>query len=409
MDKTLKHMDAVIYWLIVIIPFSVVISPAFPHSFIGLLCFLFLLKKIIKRQRLFIRTPVNLAYLLLILAGVLSFKNTISFPDSMHGLVRNLENGLFFLALAEEIRDKAHIRRIVLSLIAAATLASVDAAWQLMTGSDFIRGRQLIINIGLKRATAAFPNANVFGVYMSAVTPLILGLALFYFRGRRKFMMLAAAAIALFGLLSTFSRGSALGLYVGLLLIAFIRKSALGKLSLIALLFLAPLMLPSQIKDWAKSINYNPAVFLLNADRLSIFNNSLNMIRHHPVIGVGLNTYCSNYLTYKLPEAKGAESADHMYSHNNFLQAAAETGLVGLAALLYFLFALFRQAFRSAVRLGDGFLRAVSVCTGGALLSFLVNGLTETSLYYSRVAMIFWFLAGLSLSLGRIADEHQSR
>jgi hypothetical protein len=41
------------------------------------------------------------------------------------------------------------------------------------------------------------------------------------------------------------------------------------------------------------------------------------------------------------------------------------------------------------------------------LIAFLVNGLTETSLYYPRVVMIFWYLIGISLSLNRLAKESQ--
>jgi hypothetical protein len=34
-------------------------------------------------------------------------------------------------------------------------------------------------------------------------------------------------------------------------------------------------------------------------------------------------------------------------------------------------------------------------------IAFLINGLTESSLYYSRVAAMFWFFVGISMALVR--------
>jgi putative inorganic carbon (HCO3(-)) transporter len=147
---------------------------------------------------------------------------------------------------------------------------------------------------------------------------------------------------------------------------------------------------------------------MLNADRVSIYRNSFNMIKHHPIIGVGVNTYCRNYPTYKLPEEEGAKTAEHMYAHNNFLQMAADIGSLGLAIFLWFLFRLFRQGFRAYRLLKDGYLKVFSLSITGCLAAFLINGLTETSLYYSRVAMIFWYLVGLSLSLDRFLHENNT-
>jgi O-antigen ligase len=192
-------------------------------------------------------------------------------------------------------------------------------------------------------------------------------------------------------------------------MMSIVRKSKVIIGALLILLILSPFIAPQKIKDWAKSVNYNPVVFLLNADRISIYRNSVNMIKQHPVIGVGVNTFCRNYLTYKLPEPEGAKSADHVYSHNNFLQMAGELGLFGLVAFLWFLFRLFKQAAKSYRGLDDRFLKIMCLAAIASVLSFLINGLTETSLYYSRVAMVFWFLTGLSLSFAKFTNAAKNQ
>jgi len=399
MTKIIKYFDYIIYWAVILIPFSIVIAPAFPHAFIGIMSVFYLLKKALLKQRPFIRTPLSWPFLFMLLAAVFSFRNTIALGNSFHGIGKMALNFLTFIICAEEIKDRKHIIKILVSVFCGALLISIDALWQLKFGSDFIQGNTLQDAIGIIRATGSFPNPNVLGVYLSAVTPLVVGLSLFYFKGRAKIFGFIASILVASGVFVTLSRGSGLGFYFAVLFISICRKNKWLTAFLIVLLLAFPFIMPNRIKQWATEVKYNPVVFLLNADRLSIYNNSLNMIKHHPVVGVGVNTYSINYLHYKLYEKHGAETAPSMYAHNNFLQLTAETGLFGLVMFLWFLFALFKQARSVYKGLNDELYKIVSVSLVACFIAFLINGLTETSMYYSRVAMIFWFLIGFSLSL----------
>jgi len=403
-EKIIRYLDFVIYWAIVVIPFSIAIAPGMTYSFMGLLAFSYICKKLIKRERPLINTAVSIPFLLLIIVSLISFKNTIDFRASIQGITKLLQDILLLLICAEEVRDKKHIKYIVFSIAAGACLSSYDGLWQVIFGKDFIRGHAPIINIGLIRATAAFPNANVFGVYLSAIAPLLIGLALFYYKGVTKILMLIVAGLAAFGIVLTFSRGTALALYLSVLFICLMRKNKAISSLLIILLLIFPFIMPKSIKDWAAQVNYNPVRFMLNDDRISVYKNALNMIKHHPIVGVGVNTFSKNYFTYKLPEPDWAKTADSMYAHNHFLQMAGEIGLLGLVIFFWLLYRLFKANFSVYQRLKDEYLRVVTLSLIACFIAFLVNGLTETSLYYSRVAMIFWYLIGVSLSLKKFAE-----
>jgi O-antigen ligase len=93
-----------------------------------------------------------------------------------------------------------------------------------------------------------------------------------------------------------------------------------------------------------------------------------------------------------------------MYAHNIYLQMAGEVGLMGLAAFLLFLFQVFRLGFKAFYRSNEGYLRIAVLSLLACLIAFLVNGLTETSLYYSRVAMVFWYLIGAVLASDRLVS-----
>jgi len=402
MQRIIKYLNIVIYWMIVLIPFSIAIAPAIVHAFIGIMSVSFLVKKILKKEKLFINTALNLPFMFLVIISFISFRNSIDYGDSLRGIGKLIINAFTFLVCAEEIRDKKHIIRILLSVFFGATLVSTDALWQIAFGKDFIRGNELKSAIGLIRATASFPNPNVFGVYLCAITPLIIGLSLFYSKGKTKLLMLAVSALAVTGIVLTFSRSSALGLFIAVLFISIVRRNKIIISLLLSILIISPFIMPNKIKDWAKSINYNPIIFMLNADRVSIYRNAVNMIRHHPFIGVGVNTFSKNYSTYKLPETPGAESAPHVYAHNIFLHMAGDIGLLGLVSFLWMIIRFFKDNLRTYRNLKDIFLKVVCISLCACIIAFLINGLTETNLYYARVSMIFWYLIGFSLSFNRL-------
>lgn len=409
MQRLFKYLDYIIYWSIVFIPFSISIAPAPTNILMGFLFFSFILKKIVRREKLFINTPINLPFVFLIFISIISIKNSIDYNASFRGITKLLQNILIVLICAEEIKERKHIEWIIASIILGASLASFDGLWQIIFGIDFIRGHAPILNIGLKRATAAFPNANVFGIYLSAITPLIIGLTLYYFKGAKKIIMFLVSALAVSGIILTFSRGTALALYLGVLFLSIMKKHKIIFVLLIILLLIFPFILPKNIKEWARQVNYNPIIFMCNSDRISVYRNTLNMIQHHPLIGVGTNTFSKNYFSYKLPEPRGAETADYMYAHNHFLQMAGEIGLIGLGIFLWLLFRLFKRCSHISRNLKDEYLAIISLSLIGCIISFLVNGLTETSLYYSRVAIIFWYLAGFSLSLHKFNHAYQAK
>ena len=165
----------------------------------------------------------------------------------------------------------------------------------------------------------------------------------------------------------------------------------------------APFILPKSVKEWAKQVEYNPLRFMCNDDRIAVYLHSLNMIKAHPVIGVGANTFMKSYKKYKtFPEYRGIVTLEEMKAHNNFLHMSGEIGLAGLLAFFWFLWRLFRDTGRVYGRIKDNYFEIVSFSLTACLIAFLVNGLTESSLYYSAVAVTFWFIAGMASGVKRL-------
>ena len=176
---------------------------------------------------------------------------------------------------------------MVFSICLGAALASFNGIFQVISGRDFIRGYQPILNIGLLRATASFKDANILGIYLSALAPLIIGLTLYYYRGMKKFTAALISLLALIGIALTYSRPTLLAMYIVFFFFALVRKNRWLIVLLIAFAVSAPFILPKSVKEWARQVEYNPLRFMCNDDRIAVYLHSLNMIKAHPVIGVG--------------------------------------------------------------------------------------------------------------------------
>lgn len=410
MGKTIRFLELAICWLLALIPFSMAIAPAPMNVFMGLLIFCFLLKRLLEHQPVFFKSPVFLPLALFFVLTCLSLFYTFNFKDTLKGgVLRLLQYVFVFIACAQEIKDRRRIRLVIASVAAGLVLTCINEFWQVYSGKDFIRGYAPILNIGLVRATSSFSDANTLGIYLSALVPLVLALALYYYKGVKKSVFMLISLLAIAGVALTYSRPTLLAVYLVLFFMGIMRKDKVLVSLLLIFTLLAPFIAPRSVKLWAKSVDYDPLRFMCNDDRITVYVHSLEMIKDHPVLGRGANTFMKNFKNYhKPPHYRGVAAIDYIYAHNIYLHMAGELGLVGLGIFIWFIFALFAQAGKIYRGLKDNYLKIVSLALLGCLLAFLVNGLTESSLYYSRLALIFWYLAGFSLALGRIKDGEKS-
>jgi len=124
-------------------------------------------------------------------------------------------------------------------------------------------------------------------------------------------------------------------------------------------------------------------------ERLAHWQAGLEMFRHNLWTGVGFGCYEPAYADFALinwPVALG-------HAHNYYLNLAAETGLVGLAAYLFLWGAIFWQTWR-ATRRAHGLLRGLAVGLLGAWTHLGVHNFLD-NLYVNNVHLHIGVLLGL--------------
>ncbi|MFA4889278.1 MAG: O-antigen ligase family protein [Candidatus Omnitrophota bacterium] len=407
-NKFIKIVDIVNYWAIILLPFSIAIAPAPMSVFMGFIIFTYLVKLILNKPAIFSYKQFVLPLACLFSITCVSLVNSIDLSGSIRGgVLRLIMYIVVFFAVADGVKQKEHLKKIAISMIAGLLLVSFDGFWQVFSGVDFIHGYEAINNIGLVRATASFKDANLLGIYLSGFAPLCFGLSLYYFKGKWKISLNIISLLVLAAVALTYSRPTLLAVYLVLVFLVYVKKDKLKLIFLIGLLLISPFLLPKSIKEYARDVRYDPILFMCNADRVAVYRNTARMIKAHPFIGVGANASMKTYRYYKeKPEFMNVVTLDEMKAHNNFLQMAAEIGLIGLGIFLWFLYRLFKQGYRIYKATGNKYLKIVSLSLVACLIAFLVNGLTESSLFYSRVALVFWYLSGLLVALKNISYEN---
>ena len=397
-DKLIKWCDIAIYWEIIIIPFVASFSSAAVDIFIGFLIFSFLIKKFTAKNKDVSQGILDLPFILLIFISIFSIVNSINLHSSIQGIVKLLKYGFLIAIIGREVKDKEHFQRIILSAVFGLFIGSFDAIYQLIFGVDLFRHRPYDLAIGLARLKGAFPHTNIFAGYLALFLPLSFVLFLYSSKGKYKLYLGIVSASALFCLISTFCRSAVLGFWLAMLIIGLMKKDKLVITILAAAVLIAPFLAPKSITNWSKKTS-SIAEFLLNKERLVLYETSFNMIKHHPILGVGVNTYCLNYQKYKLHDTDKDTINTMWYAHNSYLQMASEIGIIGLLVFFYLLVKLFKSWRAFYHKVDDKFEKIVSLGIFTGIFAFLIHGFTETNLYYPKIATLFWFQVGLLVSL----------
>lgn len=308
------------------------------------------------------------------------------FPGkSLHGFVGKwLEYSLFFIIMAD-IASRPWVTRRALWVIAASTLLVVlEGVSQEWHGRGLLRGYPLLT---YGRMTGPYENPLDLATYLMVMLPLMLGWAV---TGRRTRLM-GGVVVVLAG--ACLIRTLALGAWGGVALAVSVMLALGGRplrrmllvFSIVALIVVGALLGRSgHLREMVSPVEVG------KRDRIVMWQAAVGMIKDRPVFGHGVNTFMANYLRYWV----GGERQPR-YAHNCYLQVAAETGLVGLAAFLTWLAALFMHLISACLRGAPALLIGLSA----GLVAFVAQAAIDTNFYAMREAALFWVLAGIGVGI----------
>jgi O-antigen ligase len=212
-------------------------------------------------------------------------------------------------------------------------------------------------------------------------------------RGGKRLLLAFAGTLMAASIVFSQSRGGMVVLLLQVLLLSgFMMRRRQSNRATRMLLMLVPICL---LAWWlGSSVILHRWSEASTADRFPIWRDVIPMILAKPIMGFGLGTFSTAFPPFRSIYSDLFVNA----AHNDYLQILAETGILGGAAFLWFLVALYRHALPRLRFWNQDWvectrLAALAGCTGIVLHSFV-----DFNLQIPANAAMFVVLAGIAVS-----------
>ena len=247
-----------------------------------------------------------------------------------------------------------------------------------------------------------YVNRNHFAGFVELVAPV--GLALLVFRGMRRELFAITGLLTIIPVGALILSGSRGGIVcfafevAVLALLARTRKGLQGA-TMIAIAFvgvasialIAWLGAGKAIERFSKTRIGDVSL----SRRASMFRGAEHIFLDHPVKGVGLGTIVTVFPGYDT--GYDGRVVDHV--HNDYIEALAETGILGGLCGVAFLWLLFTGARRSFVAEQGHFSRAFHAGAIAALCGILLHSCVDFNLHIPSNALLFLLQVYLATSM----------
>jgi len=260
-------------------------------------------------------------------------------------------------------------------------------------------GRNLVVaEGGLPRLQSVYHSPNNLGLYLERVWPLLLAVVLLG-KGRRRLLYGVALAPVTLALVFSFSRGALiLGLPAAVLVMGWRAGGRARRLAVMLLLVGMVALIPLlRLPRFAALLDLERGTTFF---RLKLWRSTWQMIRDHPVLGVGPGNFLDAYRTrYVLPTAWEEFNLEH--AHNIVLDHWARLGLLGLIAGAGIQIAFWRSALQRDRR------GPLLVGLTGGMAALLAHGLVDNPVFFPDLAFVLFLTLALVRG-GRRDDDRQA-
>lgn len=334
---------------------------------------------------LFRKTPLNRPIFLYIAACALSttlgiMAGRVEPKTGSLFVLKYLEYFIVFFMLVNHVRDAQQLKRFVGCLFVTAAVVSLIGILQIPDGG---------------RLSAPFEGSggepNTFGGYLLFIGMTAAGLACKVRERRTRHLLLLLIACMLPPFFFTQSRSSYLAFVPALLVLGCMTERRLIIVGLLSVALLAsPLFLPQVVKERILYTFNQPeepgqiTIGDLRLDtstsaRLQSWQDALRDSIEHPFLGYGVTGYS--------------------FVDAQFPRVLSETGLLGLAAFVYLLAAVFRLLRRRLRETEDPYWRGLTMGFTAGFTGLLVHSIGTNTFIIVRIMEPFWFFLGILASL----------
>ncbi len=366
-------------------------------------------KKILIKDFRLKSTSLNFAILGFLLASIISIFNSPYLFLSIRALFsKTIQHILLFFIIIETVNTEEKLKNILKIGLISIVIVSIDGFIQYyVCHYDLFR---LYPSFGYAPLTdqmwplfpgfptGPFPFPNDLSAWMLILLMPLLSLFAWGVKSIRTKLILG---VSLFPFLFLFflanTRGAWIGFFTSLFLILFLKN----KKMLILVILIIMLIVPFLPKDKVENIVGLSSM----KDRFSMWQTGFEILKEHPIIGNGVNTFFVKFKEFRNDEFKGLRGS---HAHNGYLQIAADTGIVGLSFFLLIIIQAFMAGIRTVRRMGNKFGNALCLGIGSGILAFLIHSFFDTNLHSLPLIILFWFAVAVLISLNNITFRNET-
>lgn len=288
-----------------------------------------------------------------------------------------IKYSIVFLAGIEVIDTNENFKKVIMSFMASSIIVILYSFY-----SHFILKES-------RRLMGVFNNPNSAGAFILILATLSTGAILF---AKKKVIIYTGFVFFFMSitlLIYTYSRGAWLGYLsaITIFLFLFFKKWDILSRKGIAILFLLLLLLifimPGDFVERFRSIDDFQSGSI--QQRLMQYRSSWEIIKDHPLVGIGWGQFPLRFQEYKSDKAK---IFDHV--HNLYIHFVAETGIIGLLSVLYIFYRVLVKKFLATARKS----RLIYVFAG-VFIASAVHNIFDVTFLYSQIGLILILIAAI--------------
>ena len=397
-DRLLKYCDWLIGVFLILFVFWSPISITGAQAAVSFALLFWLVRMFLMKKFHLARNPFNIPIAAFLIAAAIGVIMGVDFKHSLKGYTTLGWMSIFFL-FVNNVKDETQFKRLVRILILIVTIAGAYGIFQHFTRIDFF-GNVKYVQKSFARSTGFFNSPQTFGNYILLILPVVFGLSFYSNTRREKRWLQLSGLIILIAIIFSYGRAVWLGVIGGLIFMAILRskKFLLSVLTAIIvgsmfLVFLPSSRVTQRVTGTFKS--ERPV-----GDRIYFWEGSLKIIRDYPITGLGWEGFRLVYPRYK--PAKARQLVCH--AHNNFVDMAVDSGLLGLGIFIWLLVTIYKVGFHIFKELEEGYFKGIAWGFLGSFTAFLIAGLSQYNFGDSEVVMLFYFLLGMVMVIPRIKE-----
>ena len=388
--------------------------PGLPVTFFDIffciLLFYWLYQVLRGEETIYFYRSITFPFFIYFFFAFISAFESVNYVFSFSAALLILKSYIIFLFFANTIKEKKDILLIVFGLGAGIWMQGVLGGMQYFGIGSFDEmfgvpesayRTQMMGEHMLSRVGGTFGHPNSLAKYLGFCLHVILAYVLINLRGKGAKFAIMTLLIGGLALLMTFSRATWMAVVVSMSFLLYQVLRGWLKSRTMSMVMVCVMM--TALAGITLGVFEDVRIRLFESDyrsaqsRIPMAQVALNVIKHHPLTGVGLNNYSAVMQQYDRTREWQTYQFPHPV-HNSYLLIAAESGIPALIAFLFLLAAAMAKV-KPALKKPGGSLAVLQAGWFAALLTWLVAALFDRD--FAGTNAMLWLTIGMLTAIHR--------